>query len=72
MRRKAGLLPTWPQSANNIDPCIARIAVARLQCVHQPPTRKLRTEMSVLPTNRPEQLRDMTRQVADAVDPELE
>jgi hypothetical protein len=29
------LLPGWPQSTNTVDPCIARVAVARSQCVHQ-------------------------------------
>ncbi|MEA2260154.1 MAG: hypothetical protein QOJ51_2979, partial [Acidobacteriaceae bacterium] len=30
---RAHFCPDWRQSANNVDPCIARVAVARLQCV---------------------------------------
>jgi hypothetical protein len=32
---KMRLCPDRRPSANNVDPCIARVAVARLQCVHQ-------------------------------------
>jgi hypothetical protein len=28
-------IPNSPRFANNVDPCIARVAAARLQCVHQ-------------------------------------